>query len=86
VNRTFKIVGRFSGAEPRWRLAGKVGRQAKKRVYTSYEDFLRHGPELDRRWQDFCKYDVEHYELIDGKWTKLDFPFRTTSAGNEVDK
>ncbi len=54
---------------------GKLGCQAKKRVYTSHDDFERYGPELTRRWENFCRYDVENYELIDGKWVVLDFPF-----------
>lgn len=72
-NRTFKIVGRITDDTKYHR--GKIGRQAKKRVYTSAEDYHRYGPELADRWAKWCGFDVEHYELIDGKWIMLDFPF-----------
>jgi hypothetical protein len=51
---------------------GKVGLQAKKRVYTSFNDYLKYGKPLTERWSGpRMLYQVKHYELIDGVWVLL---------------
>jgi len=69
ANRTFKIIGRYSD---RCRFhKGKIGTQAKKSVYTSLGDYERHAEKTSTRWNDFCGFDVEHYELVNGEWVCL---------------
>ena len=73
----FKIVARYRKPEERnsWEYAGwKTGTQVKKRVYTSREDFLKYGPDLVRRWEYFCKWDVSCHELVDDVWTGTSLP------------
>ena len=49
---------------------GKEGTQAKKRVYTSVEDFNKYSPDLIKRWSTL--YDVEVFEQVeDGSWQSL---------------
>ena len=69
ANRSFKIVGRHRSEDKQksWDY-GKSGTIAKKRVYTSYDDFIKYRDELIYRWVNYCNYDVEAYERIDGEW------------------
>ena len=59
-NKTFKIVSRNP----------KTGRQFKKRVYTSEEDYLKYKDDLIKRYS--YNYDVEVYEMISGGWKLID--------------
>ena len=65
----YKIAGRQTDHTSSW-LHGKVGRIEKKRVYVSKEDFDKYSPETIKRWVH-CKYQVEVYEMIDGKWVEI---------------
>jgi len=56
MNRTFKIISRNVVTK----------RQQKKRVYTSYDDYMTYKNDLTKRYSQ--RFDVEHYELIDSKW------------------
>ena len=66
MNRTFKIVGKYT--ELSIFNKGKLGLQAKKRVYTSLIDFEKYAPDTIMRWRNFCKFDVTIFELVKGKW------------------
>ena len=68
----YKIVGRYTKNTPRWGGCGNVGTQAKKRVYISRNDFERYAPDTAERWLNFCGYDVEVYQTIDGIWVRND--------------
>jgi len=69
-NQTFKVISRFREKEHQVSyLRGIPGRQHKKRVYTSKEDFDKYSPELIDRWYPLM--DVECYELIEGKWWEI---------------
>lgn len=59
MNRTFKVIKRET----------KFGLQAQKRVYTSYEDYLKYGEETFERYSEY--WIAEAYELIGDKWIKL---------------
>jgi hypothetical protein len=72
MGRSFKIVGRYT-ERSRWHR-GKIGLQAKKRVYTSLADFERYAPDTAKRWTDFCDFDVEAYELIEDEWVACQLP------------
>jgi len=63
MNRTFKVIGRYRPKDEQspW-CRGKPGLQAKKRVYTSFEDFEKYSPETINRYNDIYKAEV--YELI----------------------
>jgi hypothetical protein len=71
VNKSFKIVGKYRAEDlqPSW-CRGKPNTQAKKRVYTSEEDYNKYGKDTATRWRSY--YDVTAYELIDGKWKEID--------------
>ena len=80
MSRSFKILGRYAESQPRW-ARGKVGTQAKKRVYTSLADFEKYAPETAQRWDEFCGYQVEAYELIEEKWVEIQDWFEQISEG-----
>jgi len=69
-NQTFKVISRFRDRDKQasW-SRGIPGRQDKKRVYTSKEDFDKHSPKIIKRWSVYM--DVECYELIEGKWWEI---------------
>ena len=71
MNRTFKVVGRNKSKEemPSY-VYGQPNCVAKKRVYTSLEDFKKYSPDLIQRYKQI--YDVEVYELINGKWERVE--------------
>jgi len=72
MSRSFKLVGRYT---ERCRFnRGKVGTQAKKRVYTSLEDFNRYAPDTLKRWKKFCGFRVEAYERKGNKWVTCPLP------------
>ena len=56
MNRSFKLIGRHPFN----------GRQVKKRIYTSREDYQKYYNETAKRYLTYL--DVECYELINGKW------------------
>ena len=71
MNRSFKVVGKYKALEEQSAWSnGKPHTQAKKRVYTSKDDFDRYAPELIQRWRDNTKWDVTAYEMINGKWVE----------------
>lgn len=59
MNRVFKVIGRHPHTH----------RQAKKRVYTSVDDYKKYSPELTKRYTGYL--DVEHYEQVDNEWKLL---------------
>jgi len=59
MNRTFKVIGRYDGI------------QKKKRVYTSFEDYLKYKDDLIAR-NLRIGYNVECYELINGEWKLIE--------------
>ena len=67
---SFKIVGRITENTTSWYGTRKVGRQGKKRVYVTREDYEKYSPETAKRWSKFCGLDVEAYEMVDGKWKR----------------
>lgn len=69
----YKIVGVFTKDTQQW-FHGKIGTQAKKRVYVSREDFRRYAPETANRWKKFIGLAVEAYEMVSGKWVKCVLP------------
>jgi len=62
MNRTFKVLGRDTN----------TGRQEKKSVYTSYNDYLKYKDDIIRRWTRYMNLSIEIYELIDGEWIRLE--------------
>jgi hypothetical protein len=60
---SFKIIGRSL----------RTGRQVKKRVYVTEEDFNKYKDPLIQRYERYL--DVEVYRLQDNKWELIDaFP------------
>ena len=56
MNKSYKILGRNPFNK----------KQVKKRVYTSELDYIKYKDDLTNRYLNYL--DVEHYELINGKW------------------
>ncbi len=67
MNRTFKVEARHKpkDEQPSWRRGSPLC-VAKKRIYTSLEDFEKYSPKTIKRYKEL--YMVEVLELIDGHW------------------